>query len=219
MSTPEAPTPRRMTRPRWLDIRVIGGVVLLVVAVAAGAKVVGSASRTSPVWAVTGDLAAGTVLTGQDLVIADVNLGAQGAAYVDAASDLAGTVLNRAVRAGELIPAAALQPLGDGRVISVAVTADHLAPGIMHGSVVDLYLITGRSAVVGEEITTDLLLGGATVQQVTAPASGGLSGAVSSRFQVALLLSVDDADALVRRLPHGEPLLVLRTGDLARSGG
>lgn len=211
MVSPQPPAARRISRPRWLDIRVIGGIVLLIISVAVGAKVIGSASRTSPVWAVTADLAAGTVLTAGDIAAAEVNLGPQGSVYVDIASDLVGAVLNRAVRSGELLPASALDPAGDGRVLSVSVSPDHLAPGIAHGSVIDLYLITGRSAVLGDEVSTDLLQGGVTVQQVTAPASGGLSGAVSNRYQVALLLPFAEADVLVRRLPLGEPLLVLRT--------
>lgn len=213
-----APTPRRMTRPTWLNIRVLFGVVLVVGSVALGAKVVGSAARTSPVWAAVADLEGGTVLTAADLVVAEVNLGERGPGYVDAASTLTGMVLRHAVRSGELIPAAALGEAGDGRVVSIAVAPDRLAPGVGHGSVIDLYLVTGRSAVIGEEVTTDLILQGVTVQDVVAPASGGLSGAVSNRYQIALLLSPEDADSLVRRLPTGEPMVVLRTGSAGSAG-
>lgn len=209
MTAPEPPVPRRLSRPRWLDARVIGGILLLVVSVAVGARVIGAASRTSPVWAVRASLAAGTVLRSDDLVVADVNLGERGAAYVDAASDLAGSVLNRPIGAGEIVPAAALEDIGDGRIVSIAVTPDHMAPGVAHGSVADLYLVTGRSAVIGEEMSTDLLQRAVTIQSVTAPASGGLSGAISSKYQVALLLSAADAEALVKRLPLGEPVVVL----------
>lgn len=206
------PTPRRLARPRWLDIRVLAGVVLVVVSVAVGAKVIGSASRTSPVWAAAADLDAGTVLRAEDLVAAEVNLGGQGGAYVDASSQLVGAVINRAIRQGELMPASLLDEVGDSRVVSVVVSPERLAPGIRHGSTVDLYLIVGRAAVLGEEVSTELVRAGVTVQDVVAPASGGLSGAVSSRYQVALLLSPTDADALVHRLPHGEPLMVLHAG-------
>lgn len=212
MTQLEPPVPRRLTRPRWLDIRVIGGVLLLVVSVAIGAKVIGAASHTSPVWVANTDLASGTVLRPDDLIAADVNLGDRGASYVDAASDLSGSVLNRPLGAGELVPASALDDIGDGRILSIAVTPDHMAPGVAHGSVADLYLVTGRSAVIGEEITTELLQPAVTIQSVTAPASGGLSGAISSKYQVALLLSPAQAETLVRKLPLGEPVVVLHTG-------
>lgn len=215
--TTTPPTPRRLARPRWLDIRVLAGVVLVVVSVAVGAKVIGSASRTSPVWAAAVDLEAGTVLKTEDLVVADVNLGGQGSAYIDVSSQLVGVVINRAIRQGELMPASVLGEIGDSRVVSVVVSPERLAPGIRHGSTVDLYLIIGRAAVLGEEVSTELVQAGVTVQDVVAPASGGLSGAVSSRYQVALLLSPADADALVHRLPQGEPLMVLHVSGAGRA--
>lgn len=208
MTVGTPPTPRRLARPKWMDVRVIGGVLLLVVSIAVGSKVIGAATRTIPVWAIAHDVAAGTVLAQKDLVAAEVNLGERAGTYTDATANISGRILNRALSAGELVPAAALGEVGDLRVVSVAVAPEHVAPSVAHGSVVDLYLITGRGGVAGSPIETRLLQGGVTIQSVTAPASGGLSGAVSSRYQIALALSVPDADRLVRELPLGEPLLV-----------
>jgi len=50
------------------------------------------------------------------------------------------------------------------------------------------------------------------VQSVTAPATGGLSGATSNRYQLSVLLPADTADKLVRILPTGEPIVVLVSG-------
>lgn len=200
-----------MSRPRWLDPRVIGGVILLVASVVIGVRVVGASSHTTSVWASTGDLAAGTVLTPGDLTEVDVNLGEAFASYLAASAAPVGRVLNRPITKGELVPAAALGDVGDARVVAIAVTADRMAPGVGHGSVVDVYLISGGSAVSGTAATTTLIKSAVTVQSVTAPASGGLSGATSSRYQVALLLSPTDADHLVRSLPAGDPLIVLET--------
>jgi len=212
-SVTQPPVPRRIGRPRWLDIRVIGGVLLLVAAVVIGAKVIGASSRTSPVWVAAHDLAAGTVLRDGDLLRAQVNLGDRGSAYLDAAASPAGRVLNRPVHAGELLPAAAVGAVGDGRIVSIAVSPERMAPGVQHGSVIDLYLTSGGSAAGGSAATTRLLQAGITVQAVTEPASGGLSGATSNRYLVALLLRPSQADALVRALPTGDPLVVLRTTD------
>lgn len=209
----KAPKPRRVTRPKWLDIRVLGGILLIIASVAAGAKILGSADRTHPVWAAAADLQAGTVLRQADLTVAEVNLGSAAAGYVDTASDLTGMVLSRPITGGELLPAAAVDQPDEGRVVSVAVAPDRIAPGVAHGSVIDLYLVTGRSAVLGEEVRTELLLAGATVQDLIAPSSGGLSGAVSNRYQLALLLTPNDAESLVARLPHGEVLVVLHSAE------
>lgn len=212
MTLAGSPKPRRMNRPRWLDARVVGGVLLLVASVIIGARLIGASSHTSPVWAAARDLAAGTVLQPGDLVAADVNLGESTPGYLDAGSVPAGRVLNRPVNSGELLPAAAVGSVGDGRIVAVGVTPDRMPPGVRHGSVIDLYLTTGGSGLTGNDAQTRLLLAGVTVQSVTAPASGGLSGATSSRYQVALLLPPADADAVVRALPTGEPMVVLQTG-------
>ena len=54
------PTPRRVRPPRWLDLRLVLGVLLVLGSVLLGARVVGAADATVPVWAAAGDLAAGT---------------------------------------------------------------------------------------------------------------------------------------------------------------
>lgn len=208
-----APTPRRMTRPRWLNVRVIGGIVLVVAAVVLGAKVIGSSNRTSPVWSASRDLAAGTVLGVDDLVPVELNLGEQAARYLTPASPSpAGQTLLNPMRAGELVAVSGVQPQQEGRIVVVGVTPDRMPPGVGHGSVIDLYLTTGGGPGSAGEATTDLIEEGATVQSVSAPATGGLSGAASNRFQVSMLLTADDADRLVRTLPRGEPIVVLITG-------
>lgn len=209
----EPPTPRRIVRPRWLNIRIVGGVVLLIAAVIVGTKVIGSASQTSPVWAATRDFAAGTVVQPGDFVAAEVNLGEYGQRYLDSASALTGRVLTSPIRAGELLPAAALQQPGGGRVMSIPVTPDHMAPGVDHGSVIDLYLVIDPKGLASGAPTTRLLRQGVTVQSVTAPASGGLSGAVSNKYRVALLVSAEQSADLVRQLPLGEAVVVRHSDD------
>ena len=50
------------------------------------------------------------------------------------------------------------------------------------------------------------------MQSVIAPASGGLSGATSSNYQMTVLVSPTIADSLVKTLPRGEAIVVLVTG-------
>ncbi|SDO26947.1 Chaperone for flagella basal body P-ring formation [Nakamurella panacisegetis] len=209
-----APVPRRTSRPKWLDIRVIGGLVLVIAAVVVGARVVGASSHTSPVWSVTRDLAPGTVITAADLERVDVNLGDQAARYVAAGGGSAavGTAVAVQLHAGELLPVSAITVSKPGRVVVIGVTPDHMPPGVTHGSVIDLYLTTG-GATAATTAVTDLVSAGVTVQSVSAPASGGLSGASSTRYQIAVLVSAALADSLVKTLPKGDAIVVLQTGE------
>ena len=211
MST--APTPRRLARPRWLNVRVVVGIVLVVAAVLVGARVIGASSQTSPVWAAERNLAAGTVLSQGDLTTVDVNLGANSALYLSPGSTepIGMTVVGPMV-AGELLAASAVGESADGRVVAVGVEPGNMPPGVAHGSTIDLYLTTGGAAGAEAQASTELIGAGITVQSVTAPATGGLSGATSNRYQLSVLLPAPVADKLVRILPTGEPIVVLVSG-------
>ncbi len=212
IAPPDAPAPRRTSKPRWLDIRVIGGVLLIVAAVVVGARVIGASSHTSPVWAATRSLAAGTVLTSADLVAVEVNLGTNAGHYLSAGGTaVAGSSLGVAVGAGELVPVSAVAPTKAGKVVVIGVSPDRMPPGVSHGSVIDLYLTSGGASS-ASSATTVLVSSGIVVQSVVAPASGGLSGATSTTYQIAVLVSAEVADSLVKTLPRGNPIVVLVTG-------
>src|ERR1700712_5779107 len=57
-----SPTPQRVRKPRWLDLRLVFGIVLVLAAVLIGAKVVATARHTDKELAVTRNLAAGTTI-------------------------------------------------------------------------------------------------------------------------------------------------------------
>jgi len=211
-SMPTAPTPRRMSRPRWLNVRVIGGIVLVIAAVVIGARVIGGSSRTVGVWAADRDLAAGAVLTAEDLSSAEVNLGDNVDLYLAAAASPIGLTVVTPLRAGELLAASAVEESASGRVVAVGVEPNNMPPGVGHGSVIDVYLTTAAPGA-GAAPTTERIAKSITVQSVTPPATGGLSGATSNRYQVSVLLPATDADKLVRTLPNGEPIVVLVSGE------
>ena len=213
-SAPSAPTPRRLSRPRWLNVRVIGGIVLVIAAVVIGARVIGGSARTIGVWAADRDLAAGTVLSEGDLSTTEVNLGNNADLYLtpDVASPIGLTVVTP-LRAGELLAASAVEESASGRVVAVGVEPNNMPPGVGHGSIIDLYLTIGGAAGTGAAPTTERIATDITVQSVSAPASGGLSGATSSQYQVSVMLPAADADKLVRTLPNGEPIVVLVSGE------
>jgi hypothetical protein len=215
MGSPTAPTPRRMSRPKWFNVRVVGGILLLVAAVVIGARVIGASSRTAAVWAADRDLAVGTVLGPGDLSTIEVNLGDNTGLYLapGSASPVGMTVVNP-MAAGELLPASAVEPPGSGRVVAIGVEPDKMPPGVDHGSTIDLYLTKAGAAGAdaNANASTDLIGRDITVQSVTAPAAGGLSGATSNRYQLSVLLPAETADKLVRVLPTGEPIVVLVSG-------
>ncbi len=213
MGSPVAPTPRRFARPKWLNVRVVGGVLLVVAAVVLGARVIGASSRTAQVWAADRDLAVGTVLAAGDLTVAEVNLGGNKQLYLTPESEsLVGRTVITPLAAGELLAASAVQDTGSGRVVAIGVAPDNMPPGVDHGSTIDLYLTTGGAAGAEEAASTALIGRDLTVQSVLAPASGGLSGATSNRYQLSVLLPADTADKLVRILPTGDPIVVLVSG-------
>jgi hypothetical protein len=213
MSLPTAPTPRRLARPKWLNVRVVGGIVLVIAAVLIGARVIGASSQTTAVWAAQRNLAAGTVLSQDDLTSVDVNLGDNSSLYLapGSTSPIGMTVVNPMAK-GELLAASAVAASGDGRVVAIGVAPGNMPPGVSHGSTIDLYLTKGQGAGSEAQATTELIGKDMTVQSVTAPATGGLSGATSNEYQLSVLLPADIADKLVRVLPTGEPIVVLVSG-------
>lgn len=213
MAMPPAPSPRRLSRPRWFNVRVVGGILLVIAAIVLGARVMAAGSQTTPVWAASRSLSAGTVIGAGDLTAVEVNLGDQAGAYLTPAGDSpVGRTLVAPLGAGELLAGSAVEPTDSGRVVAIAVAPEHMPPGVEHGATIDLYLTREANPGSAEAATTELIGRDLTVQSVSAPASGGLSGATSNRYQLSVLLPADVADKLVRVLPTGEPIVVLVSG-------
>jgi hypothetical protein len=149
----ESPPARRHSPPRWADLRLILGVVLVLGCVVVGSRVVAGAERLAPVWAADRDLVAGTRLQPGDLRRVDVRLGAASARYLAVGgSDPAGAVLGRALAAGELLPVAALAPGGAGDpvvLVTLPVESSHLPPGLARGDAVDVYVTAGAQSPAG----------------------------------------------------------------------
>src|SRR5688500_8698184 len=106
----DLPTPgvARLPRARWLDARLLIGLLLVLLSVVVGAKVFAEADERVAVWAVTRDLGADTTLASGDLVARSVRLDQAAGRYVSADQSLDGLVLRRAVGKDELLPVAAL---------------------------------------------------------------------------------------------------------------
>ncbi len=213
--TAAGPVPRRIRPPRWLDLRLVLGVLLVLGSVLLGARVLAGADATTPVWSVTADLAAGTVLGPEDLVAVDVRLGDTAGAYLATATDPAGRTLARAVRAGELLPRTVLEEPEDRVQVALPVQAGYVPPALARGSVVDVYGVTDPAGTAtGEGVV--LVVGGAPVQSVSGRAEGVLSTATTT-VQVVVAVPAADVPGVLAAI-GGRPLVVVAHGSVDGDG-
>jgi hypothetical protein len=204
---PPSPLAVRLRRPSWLDLRLVVGLLLVLVSVVIGARVITAADRTTPVWAVRSDLAAGTTLGADDLVVVRMRVSAGADRYLSTGRSPAGLALVRDVGAGEVLPAAAVRPGSGGSMVSIPVSPQHVPASIRAGQLIDVYA-TAKAP--DGTVRTDRVLTGVPVQQVRFPPRGVLS----STAEVALVVRVppESAVALVRALRSAEIDVTARSG-------
>src|SRR3954447_1415737 len=193
----------RLVVPRWLDARVAVGLLLVLVSVAAGARVVSSAGHLAPVYAAAHELVPGEQLTRDDVAVVQVRLGGGGSRYLAAsAAAPVGYVVNRVVGAHELLPAAALSPataLADRRMVTVPVQPGHLPADLGRGDLVDVY-VTPKVAS-GKDVPMPVLV----LSKVAVTGREGGSRGFGGESALAVLLSVEDGDvpALIHAIESG----------------
>lgn len=208
MVVPELPTPRapRLARPRWLDARLLVGVLLVLVSVVVGARVVAGADQRVRVWSVTRDLGPGTVLAEGDLAVASVRLDGSARRYVAAGEPPVGTTLNRAVGAGELLPLGAVSPRPSGDRRRVVIEVDrYTAAGLEKGNLVDVYAVPDDDPDVAGEPT--LVLAGVTVAERVDTGGAGFGGG-GGTAGVTLLVDGDDVAAVIGAVAAGDVYVV-----------
>ena len=140
----------RAGRPSWLDARLATGVLLVVVAVGGGAATIASADRSTEVWGVRTGLVAGSRIGAGDLESRSVRFvsGDLADRYLAASADPpAGSVVLRAVGAGELLPRDAVAAtLPTARVeLPLSVAAGDLPPSLRAGAAVDVWAAPGEN--------------------------------------------------------------------------
>ncbi|MCW2644105.1 MAG: hypothetical protein QOF87_2626 [Pseudonocardiales bacterium] len=178
MSVP-SPVPRRVKAPSWLDLRLVIGVVLVLGSVVLGAKIVSGANHSYRMLAATRDLAAGTLLSRDDVQSVRVQLPDRGRGiYLSDDADVLGKQLNRSLANGELLPAAALGTAAALTTVSVPFTADN-APALSPGQRVEIWLSTKTCASV-------VLLADVTVQDVHAATGGSFSSSGGQNVVVSI---------------------------------
>ena len=210
-SVEPSPPARRLARPRWLDPRLLGGLLVVLVSVALGVKVVGDAEDGDLVWAASRDLLAGSTLQPDDLEPRSVRMPGTVGSYVDASgAPPAGYVLVRDVAAGELVPAAALDDAAaaeDHRLVSMPVSQHHYPSGLARGHRVDVYVVPAVApGAVASAAQPVLVLGAAAVSEVSGELAG--FGASGSSIGVVLEVDTDDVPAVVEAVSRGSIQLV-----------
>jgi hypothetical protein len=203
------PTPRRVRPPRWLDLRLVLGVLLVLGSVLLGARVVSAADSTVPVWAAAGDLAAGTELTADDVVAVDVRLDAAADAYLSTGTRPEGRTLARAVGNGELLPRSALEEPARLVQLALPVQAGYVPPALDRGQLVDVYAVAdpavGATGVADGGVT--VVVRRATVQAISGRSEGMLSTPTTT-VQVVIAVPAARAPDVLAAV-GGRPLVVV----------
>jgi hypothetical protein len=140
-----SPPARRLVTPRWLDARLVLGVLLVLVAVVTGAHVFATAGRYSTVYVARRALVPGERLDESDLQVGRVHFAGGADAYISATgAPPVGYLVTRYVAANELVPIAALSSASAAttvvRLVAVGVAQDHLPGDLGHGDLVDVYV-------------------------------------------------------------------------------
>ena len=204
----DLPSPRasRLPRARWLDTRLLLGVLLVLLAVVLGARVLADADERVEVWSVTRDLGSDTVLTPSDVRVAAVRLDASARSYVAASEDVDGVVLTRPVGRGELLPLSAVSDDTAPDQRRVVIEVDRYGvTGLDKGRVVDVYVVPDEEP--GADLPPpELVLGSVTVAE-DVRGEGGF-GASGDKAAVTLLVESGDVPAVIDAVAHGSVYLV-----------
>ena len=205
----DLPSPRvaRLPKARWLDTRLLLGLLLVLLSVVVGAKVFAEADERVAVWAVTRDLGADITLAPADVVSRSVRLDQAAGRYVSADESLEGLVLRRPVGKDELLPVAALGEPGAVDQRRVVIEVDRFAAaGLDKGRVVDVYAV--REVTSGDApAEPELVLAGVTVAE-DVRSGGGAFGGSGSKAGVTLFVDGPDVARLIDAVAHGTVYVV-----------
>lgn len=188
---PSSAPAKRLSTPRWLDVRLILGLVLVAVSVLVGARVVAASDESTTVWAVQHDLAAGTVLHDGDLTKVKVRLYDNAETYLATSTSPAGRMLDRAVTAGELLPKSALADGAGYVTLALSVPAQRVPASLARGQSISVYATSAgpTGAASGDPVNGQsgvvLVAEGLAVADVSGRGGGALTVSTSA-LQVAV---------------------------------
>ncbi|NQX26999.1 hypothetical protein HQQ81_06495 [Microbacteriaceae bacterium VKM Ac-2854] len=128
---------------RRVDPRLVVGLILVAASVIGTVGVVTASDRTVAVYAMRADLGRGQSVSADDLEVSEVALGALAGGYLRVGALPTGPlVLTRAVRAGELVPTSAVEPMTATTTASVVLqVAGPIADGVVPGAFVQIWAL------------------------------------------------------------------------------
>jgi hypothetical protein len=210
-----SPRAARLATPRWLDARLVLGILLVLFAVVAGARVFASADHYSQVYVAKHDLVPGERVVAADLAVGRVRLAGQGSLYIAAGTPPVGYVVTRYVGAREFLPvdalAAATPKDADTRLVTVPVAPGHLPPGLSHGTLVDVY-VTPKAAA-GAAVPAPTLVLAQVAVQSREGGSRGFGG--DTTLAVVLTVPTDRVADMIHAVESGTIDLVAVPADAA----
>lgn len=178
----------RLRKPSWKDPRLLIGLLLVLGSVAGVIALVGTADRTTQVFAAREDIAVGQVVTEADLSVVKVRLDDVEAGYITVEQGLAeSSVALQRMAKNQLIPRASLGVADalDRKPVAIALE-EELPPQAVAGAKVDVWVSMPGSSSAFE--APEMLLPSAEIAAVT-PASTTLG---SARKTVVMVLVTDE---------------------------
>lgn len=182
-----AATAARLKRPSWKDPRLMVGILLVLASVAGVVFLVGSADRTTEVYAARDGIAVGETLTPENVVRVKVRLGDAEQHYITASDGLPqGTVAVQRIAKDQLVPRASLGEVDQLNRKPVAIQVEQSLPSqAVPGARVDVWVAQPDAKNGFSE--PKLVLPGAEIAEVTTG-----STALGSSKTTVLMVLVED---------------------------
>jgi hypothetical protein len=155
--------------------RLAMGLALFIIALTAASLISKEANRTVLVWASTGELAPGQIITQSDLTPASVLLAQSAKNYFSSSAQIVGTTVLTKISAGDLIPVAAITNELDAnnqRLVPLTIEISDLPIALSRGDLIDIYAIAKTNA--KESIAPTLLASAVSVEQVLERSNSGV---------------------------------------------
>lgn len=206
---PPSPPARRLRAPSWLDLRLVLGVLLVLVAVVVGARVLAGADKSTAVWGLAHGVARGTAIQDADLRRVKVRFFSDRGPYLPATTSPIGLVAARDLHAGELLSRTALRQVPTSMLVPLPVPPAQVPPDLGHGDRVNVWAGSKNDGGTGHA-PPHLILTGAAVQSV---GDGGSGLSTSNTVQVTLRIGPSDERALVAAVAGSQIYLVQDLGD------
>lgn len=183
-----------MKTPNWFDLRLVAGVLLVIGSMVAGAVTIAAADSSTRVWAVTRDLAPGTVLTAGDvkpikvrLPSTDLYFALEGNTNED---EIVGMIAAAQLFAGQPLPRPAVVNTAPATTLTVPLSSDQ-APSVARGQRIELWLSS-------KTCHASVILPSVVVQDVQT--GGGGAFGTSTAENVVIRVPASDAARVVTAL-------------------